>query len=81
MTRTTIVLDSSLKKRVVNKARELEISMGELIRLALDKFISEPKGEVVSTSDSFFSDNVVFKESVGNSSDVSTNHDKYLYEE
>jgi hypothetical protein len=79
MTRTTIVLDSSLKKRVMKKARELEISMGELIRISLDKFLKEPS-EVVSTADSFFSDNVSFKDDKG-VTDLSINHDQHLYED
>jgi hypothetical protein len=64
---------------VIKKARELEISMGELIRMSLDRFLKEP-GEVVSTSDTFFSDNVAFKDDKG-VTDLSINHDQYLYEE
>lgn len=79
MTRTTIVLDTSLKKRVMKKARELEISMGELIRISLDRFLKEP-GDLVSTADSFFSDNVAFKDDKG-VTDLSINHDQHLYDE
>ena len=81
MTRTTIVLDPSLKKRAIKRAQELQVSMAELIRISIDRFLKEPNS-TVSNSDSFFADNVVFKD-LGKDvpSDLSLNHDQYLYDE
>ena len=83
MNRTTIVLDPSLKKKAIKRARELQISMGELIRVSIDRFLKEPQ-DIISSSDSFFTDNVVYKDSETSNAKVddnSLNHDKYLYED
>jgi predicted transcriptional regulator len=79
MDRTTLVLDNTLKRRLKDKARKMNISMAELIRMAISRFIDSKGDDSGYERDSLFADQAVF---TGESpEDLSFNHDKYLYDE
>jgi len=78
MQRTTVMLPQDLKLQAQRHARELGVSLGELIRESLEAMIRGSDGDR-STVDPFFSDNAVY---VGEAPrDLSVNHDGYLYGE
>lgn len=78
MQRTTVMLPQDLKLQAERHARELGVSLGELIRESLEAMIRGSDGDR-STVDPFFSDNAVY---VGEAPrDLSVNHDGYLYGE
>ncbi|MBI3698420.1 MAG: ribbon-helix-helix protein, CopG family [Acidobacteria bacterium] len=77
--RTTVVLSLKLKQEVTAQARAQGISFGEFVRRALEKAAtrSAPRGN--KRSDPFWDDDAVFQGDVP--SDLSKNHDLYLYGE
>lgn len=78
MLRTTLMIPPALKARAQQRARELGISVGELIRRALEAELSSSKSGSRS-DDPLFTDQTVFD---GESpSDLAENHDRYLYGE
>jgi len=74
MKRTTIVLPPELKERAVKRARNMGVSLSQLIREALDKALRLQKSTKV---DSFFADKAVFRGKAPR--DLAKNHDSYLY--
>ena len=73
---TKVTLPAELKARAETLAREKGVSLDELIRQSLqDKVGSVPSVE----QDPFFDDHETFSGDVP--SDLSANHDKYLYDE
>lgn len=76
MTRTTIMLPEGLKLRASRRARELGISLGELIRESVERRLDAGAslGE-----DPLFSEVPVFEGSVP--PDLSEEHDRYVYGE
>lgn len=77
MERTTVMLPGDLKEKAMFKAHEMGISFGELIRKSIKSFIDEIDIEV--KIDPFLDDDEIYTGEV--ESDISLNHDKYLYEE
>jgi len=74
MTRTTIMLPTSLKSRAARQARNEGISLGELIRDSVEKRLAAK--QTVRQEDPLFADDETFKDDWP--ADVSENHDKYL---
>lgn len=72
MTRTAIMLPEKLKGQAEKLAQAKGISLGELIRVSLEKNLQN------ETPDPFFSDRDIFTGSTP--SDLSSNPDHYLYE-
>ena len=75
MQRTTIMLPPELKIEAQNLANELGISVGKLIRDALQLCLEKKKKE--KGADLLFSDFPVYKGETAK--DLSLNHDYYLY--
>jgi len=73
MKRTTIMLPPDLKTRAERQARALHISMGELIRRALEEELATDAGE----TDPFFSDRAVYEDE--GPDDLAARHDDALY--
>lgn len=75
MHRTTILLEDRLKDAANVRARQMGISLGELIRLSLKSILgqTEKKGIV----DALFVDRAVFSGEVP--LDLAAHHDDYLY--
>jgi hypothetical protein len=71
------MLPGSLKMRAVRRARELGISLGELIRLSLDQALSTADRQDTK-QDPFFADTATFEGEVP--PDTAARHDDYLYE-
>jgi hypothetical protein len=77
MHRTTILLPHELRLKAQRQAQARGVSLGELIRQALNLILSHPlKSEPV---DSFFTDRVSYQGPAP--SDLSENHDRHLYGE
>ncbi|WP_025321628.1 ribbon-helix-helix domain-containing protein [Deferrisoma camini] len=74
MHRTTIMLDDALIHRARQRAEAEGISLGELIRRSLARFLEEPRG-----LDPFFADDAVYEDS--GPADMAAEHDRYLYGE
>lgn len=77
MERTTIMLPHDLKLQVAQHARKKGISMGELIRDAITSALFHNKDNS-RDDDPLFSDNELFCGPAP--TDISANHDKYLYD-
>jgi len=78
MQRTTVMLPQDLKLQAERHAREMGISLGELIRESLEAMLSG-SDEHRPMVDHLFSDDAVY---VGKAPrDLSVNHDGYLYGE
>ena len=77
MKKTTIILPNDLKMRAVKKARKQGISLGEFIRQALKLALQPSKSQY--QTDPFFHDERLFTGETP--SDLSKNHDTYLYGE
>jgi len=76
--RTTVVFPAGLKKRAVAEARHQRISFGELLRRSLEQTLSQPRKRPKGRDPLW--DNVpVYDGPVP--ADLSSNHDKYLYDE
>jgi len=73
MKRTTIMLPPDLKCRAERQARTLHISMGELIRRALEEELAADGGE----RDPFFSDTAIHEDD--GPDDLAAHHDDALY--
>ncbi len=77
MNRTTIMLPEELKRQAQERAAAAGISFGELVRRSLTNTVSKPPLE--RTEDPLFADSGTF---LGQApSDLSEEHDLYLYEE
>lgn len=76
MKRTTIMLPDALRRRALSRAKQKGVSLGELIRDSLDAAL--PAVSYDLESDPLF-ENVVYDGPAP--ADVSTKHDKYLYED
>lgn len=77
MHRTTLMLPADLKARASRRARELGISLAELIRRSLEAILdSEPAS---ARNDPLFSDDALFAGKTP--ADLSAEHDTYLYGE
>ena len=78
MHRTTIMLPQNLKLRAEQYAREMGISLGELMRESLETMINR-SNEDRPAKDPLFTDDAVY---IGEAPrDLSVNHDEYLYGE
>lgn len=76
MHRTTIMLPADLKARALRRAKQLGISLGELIRDSLAASLQEPE-KTQTLQDPLFADDAVY-ENAG-ATDLAENHDAYLY--
>ncbi|RLE27856.1 MAG: hypothetical protein DRJ61_12635 [Acidobacteria bacterium] len=77
MNRTTIMLPEELKRQAQEQAMAAGISFGELVRRSLTATVSTPPPE--RREDPLFADSGIF---LGEApSDISQEHDQYLYEE
>lgn len=77
MERTTIMLPPELKARAAKYSQLKGISLGQLIREALEKEVMG-EGNMNQSLDPFFSDREVYRGDAP--SDLSAEHDRYLYE-
>lgn len=75
MERTTIALPTDLKLKALKQARDMGISLGELVREGLKKMLNKKNRKEIS----FFDDTAVYTGPIPE--DLSINHDKYLYDE
>lgn len=78
MHRTTVMLPRELKRRAARTARRRGISLGELVREALEERLAALSDDE-PTQDPFIADAEVFSGPVPG--DLSTRHDAYLYDE
>jgi hypothetical protein len=76
MKRTTIMLPEDLRQRALFRARQKGISLGELIRDSLNAVL--PKATYDAHRDSLFED-VIYDGPAP--ADVSSDHDRYLYDD
>ena len=77
MHRTTIMLPEELKSKAKQRAQSYGVSLGELIRLALERYLKPVlPGE---NKDPYLSCTLVFDEP-GGPTDISERHDDYLDE-
>ena len=77
MNRTTIMLPEELKRQAQERAMATGISFGELVRRSLTAAVSTPPPK--RTKDPLLADSGTY---LGNApSDLSEDHDQYLYEE
>ena len=74
MFRTTIMLPEAFKSRRDREAEREEISFGELVRRALQKYLLIREG--AGGHDSFLSSKTLFQDK--GETDVSEQHDRYL---
>jgi predicted DNA-binding protein len=79
MKRTTIMIPVELKKRATERAKQMGMSLGGLIRESLENAIaSQNENSAGYSEDPFFADETVYS---GESPiDLSVNHDSYLYD-
>ena len=78
MNRTTLMLPSELKTRAQRRAKEMGVSLGQLIRQALESQLAESAGDR-RTADPLFSSTRVFDGATP--TDLAGDHDRYLYDE
>ena len=78
MKRTTFMIPSDLKQRAVRLARERGISLGQLVREALERILLE-SGPAERMADPLFLDDAVFEGETA--PDLAAGHDRYLYGE
>lgn len=78
MKRTTIMLSEDLKIRAANYCKQKGISLGSLLREALERRIQEAENDGQG-QDSLFADQAVHQGDVP--MDISQNHDAYLYQD
>ena len=76
MDRTTIMLPPELKIRASNQAKKKNISLGQFIREALNKYL-DSENKTPDQNDPFLGDNAVFRAETPH--DLASNHDEYLY--
>ena len=77
MHRTTIMLPDDLRNRAVRRAKETGVSLGELIRQAVETLLSRSRSP--AREDPLFRDAAVYDGEAP--SDSTQNHDRYLYGE
>ena len=75
MTRTTLMLPADLKARSERRAREIGISMGELVRRALTRLLDDTASP--ASDDALYADAVV--SAADTPIDLAERHDDYLY--
>ncbi len=75
MNRTSIMLPEGLKARASHYARELGVSLGELIRESLEGVLKKKKPSL--NDDLFWADRAVAKGP--KAGDAASKHDEYLY--
>ena len=78
MKRTTIMLPDHLKTRAHHRASGMGISLGELVREALEAILGHSDDEKF-TEDPLFADDAVYGGKAPK--DLARNHDQYLYGE
>lgn len=78
MQRTTLMLPPDLKARAQQHARGLGISLGELVRRALESELTDA-GPDDRASDILFADDAVY--TGPGPRDLAAEHDRYLYDE
>lgn len=76
MDRTTIMLPPELKTRAANHAKKKGISLGQYIRLALQRSLEVKHGHG-DDNDSLFLDTAIFEATTPH--DLASDHDAYLY--
>src|SRR3990167_7992755 len=76
MRRTTIMLPDLLKSKANRKALKNNISLGELIRLTLERECANDRSDTIN-QDPFFTDQHFCKDKTPR--DIALNHDDYLY--
>ena len=76
--RTTLMLPAELKAQAQQRARQLGISLGQLIRQALESELAE-SGGVGHAEDPLFTDDAVWTGEAP--TDLAADHDRYLYDE
>ncbi len=78
MHRTTLMLPPELKARAQQRARELGISLGQLVRKALEsELVRSSAGS--RSEDPLFADEAVWTGDAPG--DLAKHHDRYLYDE
>jgi len=75
MQRTTVMIPFELKIKALERARQMGLSFGELIRLGLKKMVQTTID--LGVDDPLFIDKSTFTHQAPK--DLSTNHDEYLY--
>lgn len=75
MKRTTVMLSQELKIRALQKANQMGISLGELIRKSLETMLNNKNKK--NMDDPLFADDAVFHDQ--GPDDLALNHDRYLY--
>ena len=75
MKRTTVMIPDDLKIRAANRAKSEGISLGEFIRMSLEKALRDADRKY--PDDPFLADDCVYEGDTP--SDLAQNHDKYLY--
>ena len=78
MDRTTLMLPSELKARAQKRAQDLGISLGQLVRQALELELGK-EGADRQSADPLFADEAVWSGRAP--ADLAANHDRYLYDE
>lgn len=76
MERTTVMLPPDLKMRAERRARDMGISLAELIRESLETMLSGSDKDRPMV-DPLFADDAVYAGKTPE--DLSVNHDRYLY--
>lgn len=76
MNRTTVMLPKDLKSRAAEEAAQRGISLGELIRKALQDILEDP---LDFEGDALFADTARFTGDTP--ADLAAEHDRYLYDE
>jgi hypothetical protein len=79
MVRTTIMLPADLRRRSALRARELGVSLGELVRASLAVEVKRGKSLARGGRDPLFADDAVY-EGPG-ATDSAAEHDRYLYDD
>jgi len=69
------MIPDDLKLRAARRAQHEGISLGELIRLSLEKTLTSENTKTLD--DPFLTDNAIYE--METPPDLSQNHDKYLY--
>ena len=77
MHRTTVMLPESLKAKASRKALKDKISLGELIRNALERECANDRGSKDIAQNAFFTDQHFYKGKIP--TNVAKDHDDYLY--
>jgi len=77
--RTTVVLPPKLKQRATACARRKGVSFSEFVRQVLQEAVSRAPAKPAGGRDPFWTNVPVYDGPVP--SDLSVNHDKYLYDE